>query len=652
MKKLIGKSLCVIISVMMILPCIPVSAAGEMKAGQDCLDLIKEVEGFSKYKYWDYSQWTIGYGTGVGADEYPDGITEAEAEELLVQSLSTYEGYVNNFADKYDISLKQNQFDALVSMTYNLGNIWGVYDEFDLKTYLINGSENYSFLEIAKGFGEWRMAGGSVLQGLVNRRQKETALFLSDRSDSKSEVWRVNDEDGVNLRKQPDQSSQKTGYMVMNTIFAVTEKKTTGDGMLWGKTYYEGQEQWCSLDYSKYMVGGPLNYEEGTVNPTESTGGGTGNMTEVSEEWKITSSDGIKLREGPGLNYKQTGFIGYNEKIKVTATAEADGYLWGKTTYNGLTGWCTLDYAERISDQELEGAALKSIYISSKPDKLTYKEGENLNISGIMVKAVYTDGSEKAVTDFMISGFESVEGTHSVTVTYMEKTSSFIVTVTAKELVGIEIESEPEKKIYKQGEGFSPKGLKVNGIYSNDTKSAIDDYYLNNIEGFSKTAGTKTIEVEYKGFKKYFTVEVSEKYVKDIEITKLPEKTSYVIGQELDLSGMVVEAVYDNGISEKITAYSAGGYNPQTEGEQEIKIGYSGIYKSFNVNVEKPDVYELPGDLDGSGARDIFDLITLNKYIDGKIVLDDEAKYAADVDGDGFIDVRDVEALSRIVSEQ
>ena len=47
----------------------------------------------------------------------------------------------------------------------------------------------------------------------------------------------------------------------MNTIFEVTEKVITEDGMLWGKTFYEGREQWCSLDYSKYMVGGSFNYE-------------------------------------------------------------------------------------------------------------------------------------------------------------------------------------------------------------------------------------------------------------------------------------------------------------------------------------------------------------------------------------------------------
>ncbi|MDE5916770.1 MAG: lysozyme, partial [Oscillospiraceae bacterium] len=183
MKLRFKKILCILASAAFCVHFYPVYASGDMKVSEDCIELIKTAEGFSRYKYWDYSQWTIGYGTGVSADEYPDGITEAEAEELLYDAVVRYEGYVNNFADRYDVSLKQNQFDALVSLTYNMGNIWSAYDTFDLKTYVINGSENYSFLDIAKGFGEWRVAGGSVIQGLVTRRQEETKLFLSDRED-------------------------------------------------------------------------------------------------------------------------------------------------------------------------------------------------------------------------------------------------------------------------------------------------------------------------------------------------------------------------------------------------------------------------------------------------------------------------------------
>ncbi len=60
------------------------------------------------------------------------------------------------------------------------------------------------------------------------------------------------------------------------------------------------------------------------------------------------------------LNYNQVGFLDYNEKVMITAAVEADGYLWGKKAeYYGKTGWCTLDYAERISNQEIGEDSLK-----------------------------------------------------------------------------------------------------------------------------------------------------------------------------------------------------------------------------------------------------------------------------------------------------
>ena len=283
------KIICMLITLVMVLPCFSVQAVTRMTESQDCINLIKSTEGFSKYKYWDYSQWTIGYGTACGANEYPNGITEAEAEKLLYKYTGAFADCVNDFAIDYGITLTQNQFDALVCMSYALGNLWYAYDEFDLKTILINGSEKYSFLEIAQAFGEWRKAGGKVLQGLVKRRQLETALFLKNRTDYKSEVWRVNDESGVNLRASASASSTKTGYMVMNTIFAITEKKTGSDGILWGKTQYEGKTHWIALDYCTYMVGGPIGYQSGNENtdntentdPTDNTESTDKPVTEV-----------------------------------------------------------------------------------------------------------------------------------------------------------------------------------------------------------------------------------------------------------------------------------------------------------------------------------------------------------------------------------
>lgn len=634
----------------MIFPCfngleVKVNAVKKLTASQDCIDLIKETEGFSKYKYWDYSQWTIGYGTGCGANEYPNGITEAEAEKLLKNYVSSFSTCVNNFASKYNITLTQNQFDALVSMSYALGNLWEAYDEFDLKTILINGSENYSFLEIAKAFGEWRKAGGSVLQGLVKRRQLETVLFLKNRTDNKSEVWRVNDESGVNLRSSASASSTKTGFMVMNTIFAITEKKNGSDGILWGKTQYEGKTHWIALDYCDYMVGGPLK--------SGSTGGGSTTST-TSEKWKITSDDGVKLRSGPGTNYSQIGYVPYNAQITVTATEKSGGYLWGKTTYDGKNGWCVLDYAERISSPSLSGTTLKSIYVSKKPDKVQYNEGEQLDLSGLIVKAVYSDGNEKIITDYKTSGYQSAEGTYDIKISYLNKTTSFKVTVSGKKLTSIEIESPPDKTVYKVGEGLSIKGLKVKGTYSNNTEEELKDFYLDNVDGFSKTTGKKKITVSASDLTADFEIEVTEKVLTGIEVTSLPKVTDYVSGQSLNSDGLIVHAVYNNGTKNIIDEkdYTISGFDSSEIGQQEITVKYNGFSDEFDVNVIEPDVYELPGDLDGSGSRDVFDLVLLNKYIDGVCEFDSERICLADVNLDGNVNDKDVEALSRIISEQ
>lgn len=142
------------------------------------LDLIKGFEGFAKYAYWDYSQWTIGYGTRCEEGEYPDGITEAAAEELLRSAIVKYEEPLLAFLQYYKIEVTQNQFDALVSLTYNIGSSWTTSST--LASYLKEGIYNHSSEEITDAFCEYVHAGGEVVSGLVTRRKKEAEYFLSD----------------------------------------------------------------------------------------------------------------------------------------------------------------------------------------------------------------------------------------------------------------------------------------------------------------------------------------------------------------------------------------------------------------------------------------------------------------------------------------
>ena len=142
------------------------------------LKMLKGLEGYYQYKYWDYSQWSIGYGTACGENEYPNGITEPEASALLVKALKVYENYVDIFLTNNHIEVSQAQYDALVSFTYNLGNVWIRSEDFTLRTILLDGCVGYSEQQIKDAFGEFVSAGGEVLNGLIYRRNVEADMFI------------------------------------------------------------------------------------------------------------------------------------------------------------------------------------------------------------------------------------------------------------------------------------------------------------------------------------------------------------------------------------------------------------------------------------------------------------------------------------------
>ena len=100
-----------------------------MTSSDDFIEVLKKMEGFHGVAYWESSQWTIGYGTRCpeGKETYytkDNPMTEEEAVELLRQELLKHETVVNNFAEKYELEFTQNQFDALVSLSYNCGSGW------------------------------------------------------------------------------------------------------------------------------------------------------------------------------------------------------------------------------------------------------------------------------------------------------------------------------------------------------------------------------------------------------------------------------------------------------------------------------------------------------------------------------------------------
>lgn len=148
-----------------------------MKTTQRGIDLIKEFEGLRLTAYYDGGGvLTIGYGHTNNSDSgktypvYPgQTITAAKAEEILKADLASFEKVVN---DSVTYSINRNQFDALVSFTFNVGKT--AFRNSDLLRYLNNGQIGLA----ASQFDLWVKDNGVVVPGLVRRRAAEKALFL------------------------------------------------------------------------------------------------------------------------------------------------------------------------------------------------------------------------------------------------------------------------------------------------------------------------------------------------------------------------------------------------------------------------------------------------------------------------------------------
>ena len=145
-----------------------------MKVSSKGLELIKEFEGFSSVAYLcSAKKATIGYGNTFWEDGTPvkigDQISKERAETLLKH-------VVDNFSVAVEVDIKievtQNQFDALVSLCYNIGS--GAFS----KSTLVKKLNAKDYAGAADQFLVWNKGGGKVMQGLVKRRARERELFL------------------------------------------------------------------------------------------------------------------------------------------------------------------------------------------------------------------------------------------------------------------------------------------------------------------------------------------------------------------------------------------------------------------------------------------------------------------------------------------
>lgn len=158
----------------------------DLSASNDVVDFIKSKEGLRLEMYDDDAGYaTIGYGHlihygKVGTDTkaekpFKNGITDTEAVDLLKTD-------IENKAEKFvrsnvKVKLSQNEYDALVSFTFNVGG--GALKRSTLLKKVNAGETNAATIKSA--FVVWNKAGGKELKGLTKRRQAEAEIFINNK---------------------------------------------------------------------------------------------------------------------------------------------------------------------------------------------------------------------------------------------------------------------------------------------------------------------------------------------------------------------------------------------------------------------------------------------------------------------------------------
>ena len=145
-----------------------VTKESNMKISEEGKELIKKFEGCKLTAYkCSAGVWTLAYGRTKDVKEF-DTCTQEQAEKWLDEELIEYGEYVTSAVT---VPLEQNEYDALVSWTYNLGPT-----NLNKSTMLKVLNDNKK-ADVPAQIKRWNKSAGKVSEGLIRRREAEALLF-------------------------------------------------------------------------------------------------------------------------------------------------------------------------------------------------------------------------------------------------------------------------------------------------------------------------------------------------------------------------------------------------------------------------------------------------------------------------------------------
>lgn len=340
--------------------------------------------------------------------------------------------------------------------------------------------------------------------------------------------------------------------------------------------------------------------------------------------------------------YQRTEWLTTKEYVVTGFDSSQEGTNRITVHFNGLS--------DHIDLQILE-ASVTTMEILYYPAKMIYYPGEIFDAQGLAVHATYNSGLSGILTPdlYTISIPDAVPdgdrfrfdqpGNYTVRVISNETPERYVefdVTVKAVSLEALEIRQPPAKTQYFIGDVLDLSGIKVYALYDDGSSVRLlrDDFTVSGFD--SVTVGDKIAVVTYNGKSASFKVNVKEKEATHLEVKDYP-KTTYTVGEVLDLTGMTVNKVYDNGDRELYSAFSldTSAYNAAQPGVYPIRIIPNDPTLEpieLPVTVREKREYEWHAIRFGQSTSDANNKVTVKE--DGTILLEALGGSAGKVTGD------------------
>ena len=316
--------------------------------------------------------------------------------------------------------------------------------------------------------------------------------------------------------------------------------------------------------------------------------------------------ENIAIAEYPQTEY----FVGQTfdtEGLKVVAN-----YTSGKQ--EDVTSECTISKSESLDTEDksitisylnfnvellinVSKVEMTSISVTKVPNKIIYFEGENVDVTGIEVTANFNNGATMIISEGFTYTPEILGVNDSkVTVTYQGLSCTYSVTVLEPVINKIEITTPPNKTAYFNGEIIDLTGIKVTGTY---TDGSTED--ITNKCTFTPTTALNTNDTEivahYNEFSDTTPITVVNFAPVSLLISQQPSKVNYMLGDNLDVTGLIVKVSFNDGTSTQLLNGDGVTITP-TENLQitdtEVSVSYTlngiTVSSTFAIQVVEADV--------------------------------------------------------------